>query len=701
MNRPHLAPGFRILVIACVILASIAAMSASPVLGYPRPGRTERASADPAGTGGNGDSYYYTATNPDGRYVAFYSHASNLVPGDTNGYGDVFLRDRRTGAIERVSVASDGTEGDSSSHAPALSADGRFVAFSSFAGNLLPGGTSVASPDIFVRDRETGITERVSVSSAGIKGNQASFAPSISADGRYVVFESVATNLVPGDTNNAWDIFLHDRQTRTTTRVSVTSDGAQAAVNYGSAAASISADGRYVTFSSSAANLAPGDVNRADDIFVHDHTTGTTERVSVASDGAQANQSSFDPSISGDGRYVAFESWGFNLVPADLNRAPDIFVHDRVTGTTERVSVSSAGGEGTPLGHSYRATIAADGRHVAFESAAANLVSGDTNSAWDVFVHDRAAGTTERVSVTSAGTQGDGDARYASLSGNGRMIVFQSAATNLVDDDVNGVIDVFVRDNGPDVGVGDLEVSGSGSAVNVSGWASLSGAPVSASGDPVGDAPGSVGGDIVAASITYRPEPEDLLLRMRLDSMPGMFVAAPPMLYRWTLTAGTTAYEVRAVRMAASTDPSAEPHIALYRCTPACVEVTRLAGSIGTTGPDVTVALPLGALGAQEGIMLSGISALADVGEPRAGSLGKLDTVELATGSIPGSSLELAIAPVSTAEEDLVNMTAAELRNGRFEKSLDASGLPSGDHNVWARACLGTTCGAHAVTFRR
>jgi Tol biopolymer transport system component len=239
----------------------------------------------------------------------------------------------------------------------------------------------------FVHDRQTGITERVSVDSAGNEGNSLSGSPAISADGRFVAFQSSASNLVTGDTNGWSDIFVHDRQTGITERVSVDSAGNQG--NAGSWYPAIRADARYVAFESEATNLVPGDNNGWFDIFVHDRQTGITERVSVDSAGNQGNGSSRDPAISADGRYVAFQSCASNLVTGDTNGRADTFVHDRQTGITERVSVDSAGNEGNSF--SQEVHVSADGRFVAFASEASNLVPGDNNGWFDILVHDRGA----------------------------------------------------------------------------------------------------------------------------------------------------------------------------------------------------------------------------------------------------------------------------------------------------------------------
>ena len=367
----------------------------------------------------------------------------NLDQADTDGDGQGDACE--TGTTERVSVASDGSEGDSDSYSSAISADGRFVAFESYASNLVPVDTN-DTIDIFVHDRQTGTTERVSVASDGSEGDSDSYssAISISGDGRYVAFESYASNLVPGDTNDMGDIFVHDRVTAETTRVSVDSAGNEGnAWSYGVA---ISADGRHVAFRSYASNLVPGDTNDMGDIFVHDRQTGETTRVSVDSAGSEGNGWSEYPSISADGRFVAFESYASNLVPVDTNDTMDIFVHDRQTGTTERVSVASDGSEGDS--DSYSSAISADGRFVAFESGASNLVPGDSNEMTDIFVHDCQTGTTERVSVASDGSEGDSGSYSSAISADGRFVALSSYASNLVPGDTNGTEDIFVHDRG-------------------------------------------------------------------------------------------------------------------------------------------------------------------------------------------------------------------------------------------------------------
>jgi Tol biopolymer transport system component len=386
------------------------------------------------------------AISADGRFVAFFSDATNLVPDDTNNWYDVFVHDRLASATERASLSSTGNQGDGGSLTPGISADGRYVAFESGAANLSPDDTNSCS-DVFVHDRLTGATERVSASSAGQQANKPSQQAAISADGRFVAFVSYATNLVPDDTNNWQDVFVHDRLTGATARVSVSGTGEQGdAPSY---APSISADGRYVAFISGATDLVPGDTNGTADIFVHDRLTGTTERVSVSSTGEQGDGSSGGlddrPAISADGRFVAFSSYAANLAPDDTNSWTDVFVHDRLTGATERVSVSSTGEQGDAI--SYTSSISADGRYVAFDSVATNLAPDDTNSWSDVFVHDRLTGATERMSVSRTGQQDYGYSTYPAptISADGRVVGFSSLTSSLVSGDTNDSRDVFVR----------------------------------------------------------------------------------------------------------------------------------------------------------------------------------------------------------------------------------------------------------------
>ena len=420
-----------------MLLALLAGLTPGAVLpAYAAPGDLTRVSVDSTGAQANGGSRH-GQISADGRYVAFVSGAANLIPDDTNNVEDVFVKDRQTGATTRVSTATQtGAQANNGSGAAAISGDGRYVAFYSDASNLVSGDTNGVG-DIFVRDRQTGVTTRVSVDSGGNEangGNSDSYL-AISGDGRYVAFSSEATNLVNGDTNNAGDIFVHDSQTGQTRRVSVASNGAEA--NGSSGALDISDDGRYVAFSSGATNLVAGDTNGKADIFVHDLQTGGTTRVSVNTSGEQADGGGTIPSISGDGRYVVFMSASGNLDPrADEYRYSElVYVHDRQIGQTTLASVYSDGGI-MEVGLFDQPTISRDGRYVAFSF----YEKGNNNGILNIWVRDLQTGTSISVNY------GNDSSGYSSLSADGKVVAFSSGASNLVSGDTNGAADVFVRE---------------------------------------------------------------------------------------------------------------------------------------------------------------------------------------------------------------------------------------------------------------
>jgi Tol biopolymer transport system component len=397
---------------------------------------TTRVSVSNDGTEGHGMSRRAVISG-DGRYVAFDSVAGDLVTGDTNDTRDVFLHDRWTEKTTRISVASSAGQGNGASEDPRLSANGRYVSFRSYASNLVIGDTNDLQ-DVFVHDLETGETTRVSVASDGREAW--GFAHAISSDGRYVAFDSASPSLVAGDTNNAFDIFVRDRQARVTTRVSVTSDGRESEYGRASLAPVISADGRHVAFHSNGLHpTRPGVVNPYGwNVMVHDRGTHQTTRASELVDpaleiytGSYANGFSVNPDISADGRYVTFESTSRYLVSGDDDESLEIFIRDRSTNTT---TVVDGVAEISPA-----AAISGNGRMVAFAAYHNEGVA-------QVFVHDREHGDTAIVSLAASGTVGNADSTWPDLSGDGRYVVFVSEATNLVAGDTNGVADVFVRD---------------------------------------------------------------------------------------------------------------------------------------------------------------------------------------------------------------------------------------------------------------
>lgn len=397
---------------------------------------------EPADLGGQS-----AAISADGRFIAYHSRSTNLVPGDSNGVEDIFCYDLLTGLTSRLSVNAAGVQGDRYSWNPSISGDGRYVAFESSATNLVPGDTNLAT-DVFVHDRQTGLISRASVDSHGLQASGSSFGAAISADGRSVAFTSEATDLVSGDANASVDVFVHNRLTGQTSRVSV--DSAGVAGNHTSQSPSISADGQIVSFQSLASNLVPGDTNAVYDVFVHDRLTGQTIRISVDSAGMQGNQASTFPTISASGGHVAFSSLASNFTPGDTNNLDDVFVHDLLTAQTSCVSLSPAGAVGNQ--YSIVSDISADGSSVVFFSASSNLLVWDTNDKSDVLVHDRQSGHTSRVSVNSSGGQGNSasftSTRSRKISSDGRFVIFESLSGNFDHHDTNGSSDIFLRDRG-------------------------------------------------------------------------------------------------------------------------------------------------------------------------------------------------------------------------------------------------------------
>jgi len=388
------------------------------------------------------------AVDASGTLVVFQSSAANLVAGDTNGLQDIFVRNLVSGVTTRVNTDFLGAQATGGgSYAPSISADGNWVVFDSSATNLVAGDTN-GQRDVFVKSLITGTVRQVSKDTFGTLGNSTSFYGSISGDGRLVAFTSYATNLVVGDTNGRADIFVHDLQTGQTTRVSTDSGGAQA--NNGSRRSMISGNGEFVALHTYASNLVAGDTNGTYDIFVKSLLTGNMARVSVDPGGLEANGYSYGPSISHDGRYVAFRSNATNLVAGDTNYVTDIFVRDRQTNTTTRVSVDSSGNQSN-YGNYYESKISGNGRFVVFSSYSSNLVAGDTNYTRDIFRKDRQTGALIRVSTATGGGQANSYSPYASTNFDGTIIAFSSGASNLVAGDLNSNGDVFVKNVPTDV----------------------------------------------------------------------------------------------------------------------------------------------------------------------------------------------------------------------------------------------------------
>lgn len=396
-------------------------------------GQTSRVSVD-SGAGQANAVSAAPAISSDGRYVAFDSLASNLAT-DTNGVADVFVRDRQLGSTQWVSVATGGGQADGASTRPSISANGQWVVFESLA-STLAANDSNAVQDIFVRDRVAGTTERVSIATSGTQANAASYNAAISGDGRYVAFESDASNLVDGDTNNVSDIFIHDRSTHATNVVHLGTSMANGA----SRAPAISSDGALLAFSSKATNLVYGDSNGLADIFVYERSTGAISRVSIDSLGKALGGDAENPSVSGNGRYVAFELYYIDPVSGVRSGRSAVFIRDLLNGVTNQLIVT---------GNAYSGNMRAphmsfDGRLVSFEHYVADI-GNPSNGKWDVSLYDQDLGSVRLLAVNAVGVHANAESIQAVPSGDGLSFAFNSNATNLVDADTNLASDVFVR----------------------------------------------------------------------------------------------------------------------------------------------------------------------------------------------------------------------------------------------------------------
>lgn len=458
-----------------ILLAVTVAVAASSVTpSDSAPGTIARESVASGGVQANGPTPAASVpdtTSPDmsldGRWIVFSSDATNLVPGDTNGVADVFLRDLKTGATSRVSVTSTKAQANGASYSPSLSVDGRRLAFASRATNLVTGDTNGVA-DVFLRDLKTGSTTRLSVATGGAQANGESNSPFVSLFGEWVTFESEATNLSSGDTNGVSDAFLRDVGAKKTTRIAppaMAADLPQPETTWTSHAR-ISYEGRYIAYQRTATR-AGWDSPSASDVFFLDRVSGRSTQIKVDPWAGTAKVMSQNPVISADGRYVAFDAYSVvtesdtianndvlrnsrETVAVDdaLVRNPfdprDVMMYDRVNKTLQPLSSNPAG----PVadGDSYDPRISADGRVIAFSSDATNLAAGDTNGSTDVFVRDLGARITSRVSVPSGFGESSGASHRPSMSYEGRQVVFASTGRDLVPADTNNTADVFRRD---------------------------------------------------------------------------------------------------------------------------------------------------------------------------------------------------------------------------------------------------------------
>lgn len=678
--------------------------SATPASGYVRPSEITRVNVDSAEnqatyadpllpTGGHGCyGLHELDITPNGRFVAFVSSANNLVPDDTNGICDIFVRDQKKGITERVSVGSNGQEALGAegvsvfySSTPTISANGRYVAFESTAPNLVtpasdpPAVDANTNPDVFLRDRRTGKTALLSLAKEIIPGeprrsaSRGSSSPSISLDGKYVVFRSLADDLVdPTAVQLAADyaIYVHEIKTHTTTFIAP-----------GQLQPSISGDGRFVDFVTTE-QLVEKDINVNDDVYVYDRQTEKFELISVTVSGSSTNlhlqggtgagpvvvedgsNLSFDGGtrqISADGRYVVFESPSFELVPNDTNgvfimNGNDIFVRDRKANRTERVSVSSVGHEAWHT--SNVAAISPDGRYITFASHAQNLAEekccGDSTVAGDpdVFVYDRISGQQEIVSVKTDGTEApcenpspnaikeSSTSNPGTLSADGRFVTFSSCAVGLVANDTNGddQWDMFVRERGATVDTGGTEATRAapalGSWVDLAGSESFSTLGYAISSDAASDAVSVTHDtDLIGARLAFRPELHDLFAVIDLAGMPA--IAELPrldLLYGMRFEIGAVTYEVRAQRTPFALLLPGGAQFGLFRCTGevlGCTHVADLEGGYGTLGQSIAVSIPLDAVGLQDGGSIDAVTGFSALGSYLSGPVQTLDTVDV------------------------------------------------------------------------
>ena len=390
---------------------------------------------------------------PDGQFVVFKSEASDLVVNDRNGQRDLFVRNLQAGITTLVSINATGTNsGNGDSSSPRITSDGQFVFFVSSASDLVINDRN-GQEDLFVRDLQAGITTLVSINATGTNsGNGFSIHPKITPNGRFVVFDSSASDLVITDSNGTTDVFVRDLQAGITTLVSVNATGTDSGNSFSSGSLppnQITFDGRFVVFRSSASDLVANDSNGGiGDIFVRDLQMGTTTLVSVNQAGTgSGNGPSSDPQITPDGRFVVFRSSASDLVTMDSNGLRDIFVRDLRANTTTLASINVSdtdSGNGNSGGDFSFTWITSDGRFVAFASSASDLVANDSNGSQDIFIRDLQAGTTTLVSIDATSTDsGNGNSSDPQITPDGRFVVFRSGASDLVAMDNNGQADVF------------------------------------------------------------------------------------------------------------------------------------------------------------------------------------------------------------------------------------------------------------------
>jgi uncharacterized repeat protein (TIGR01451 family) len=417
------------------------------------PGDLTLASTSADGVKADGGSPSLSA---DGSRVAFRSGSTILDPTDTNLVVDIYVKSLVTGDIILASISGSGVKANRDSADPSLSADGTAVAFETSATNLDPGDTDSDIDDVYVKNLVTGSLTLASTSDSGVKSDSFTLDPSLSSDGARVAFYSHAGVLDPADSDYNADIYVKDVVTGNITLASISPSGVKA--NSNAFYPSLSADGTLVAFNTSATNLDPGDTDQSiDDVYVKNLVTGDLTLASTSDNGVKGNSHSYNPSLSSDGTRVAFHSHATNLDPADTGSDPNIYVKDLITGDISLASTSDSGVKGNSS--SVWPTLSADGTKVAFDSVATNLDQADTDTIPDVYVKNLSTGDITLASTSEGGAKGNGESEFSSLSADGSSVAFSSAANNLEPADTDTTLDVYVKELGPPAASADLSVA--------------------------------------------------------------------------------------------------------------------------------------------------------------------------------------------------------------------------------------------------